>query len=91
MTLRSGAQQPHINTETVDESLIIQPSQLILDEYNKKANAIYKRIINNSFQNQELTSLRDWLLLMLMNGQVTVGDVQEEFDMVTEGRAIYGE
>jgi type I restriction enzyme S subunit len=24
-------------------------------------------------QNQELTQLRDWLLPMLMNGQVTVG------------------
>lgn len=72
MTLRSGAQQPHINKGTLDESLIIEPSQLILDEYYKKAHPIYKKIINNSFQNKELASLRDWLLPMLMNGQVTV-------------------
>jgi type I restriction enzyme S subunit len=29
-------------------------------------------------QNQELASLRDWLLPMLMNGQVTVGDAEEK-------------
>jgi len=78
MTLRSGAQQPHINKGTLDESLIIEPSQLILDEYYKKAHPIYKKIINNSFQNKELASLRDWLLPMLMNGQVTVSEIQKE-------------
>jgi len=29
-------------------------------------------------ENQKLTELRDWLLPMLMNGQVRVGDVEEE-------------
>ena len=89
MTLRSGAQQPHINKGTVDESLMIEPSQPILDRYYKKANPIYKQIINNSFQNQELASLRDWLLPMLMNGQVRVGEVAEELGMVAEESARY--
>lgn len=31
-----------------------------------------EKIVNNRQQNQELTELRDWLLPMLMNGQVTV-------------------
>ena len=31
--------------------------------------------INCLIQNQELTELRDWLLPMLMNGQVTVEKV----------------
>lgn len=91
MTLRSGAQQPHINKGTVDESLMIEPSILILEKYYKKASPIYKQIINNSFQNQELASLRDWLLPMLMNGQVSVGDVAEELGMVAEESARYGE
>jgi type I restriction enzyme S subunit len=30
-------------------------------------------ILNNQKQNQELTELRDWLLPMLMNGQVAIG------------------
>jgi type I restriction enzyme S subunit len=33
----------------------------------------HKTILNNHQQNQELIQLRDWLLPMLMNGQVTVG------------------
>ena len=89
MTLRSGAQQPHINKGTVDESLIIDPSTIVLEKYYKKANPIYKQIINNSFQNQELASLRDWLLPMLMNGQVSVGGYEEELRMVAEGRVEY--
>lgn len=32
------------------------------------------KIVSNRLQNQELASLRDWLLPMLMNGQVRVGD-----------------
>lgn len=89
MTLRSGAQQPHINKGTVDESLMIVPSTLVLDKYYKKANPIYKQIINNSFQNQELASLRDWLLPMLMNGQVSVGNVEEQLGMVAESGVEY--
>lgn len=38
----------------------------------------------NLKENQELASLRDWLLPMLMNGQVTVGEVEEELGMVAE-------
>lgn len=90
MSLRSGAMQPHINKGTVDESLMIDPSTLILEKYYTKAIPIYKQIINNSFQNQELASLRDWLLPMLMNGQVGVGEVEEELGMVAEPKESYG-
>ena len=74
LVLRTGAQQPHINKETVDDSLIVLPNEHsdILNSYNLKAAPIYNQIINNAFQNQHLSSLRDWLLPMLMNGQVKV-------------------
>ena len=72
--MRSGAQQPHINKEIVDESLILIPNEdsNILKTYNSKVGNLYDLIINNAFQNQTLTALRDWLLPMLMNGQVRV-------------------
>jgi type I restriction enzyme S subunit len=44
----------------------------------------------NLKENQELASLRDWLLPMLMNGQVIVGDVEEQLGMVAEERTPYG-
>ncbi len=38
----------------------------------------YKLILNNHKQNQELAKLRDWLLPMLMNGQVMVEINQDD-------------
>ncbi len=80
MAMRSGAQQPHINKEIVDESLILlpNPSSNILRLYNTKVQSFYELIIINAFENQKLTELRDWLLPMLMNGQVKVKVENEE-------------
>jgi type I restriction enzyme S subunit len=72
MSLRTGAQQPHINKETIDTSLIVIPKNNVLLSYYKIANPLFKEIMNIAFQNQQLTQLRDWLLPMLMNGQVSI-------------------
>lgn len=76
MEMRSGAQQPHINKEIVDDSYILLPPKgtTILKEYNSKVKGIYDLILNNAFQSQKLTELRDWLLPMLMNGQVKISN-----------------
>jgi type I restriction enzyme S subunit len=52
--------------------LIIPPNELI-NSFNVKVNSVYEKIGNNLKENQKLTELRDWLLPMLMNGQVKVG------------------
>jgi type I restriction enzyme, S subunit len=52
--------------------LIIPPNELI-NSFNVKVNQVYEKIGNNLKENQKLTELRDWLLPMLMNGQVKVG------------------
>ncbi len=72
MSLRTGAQQPHINKEIVDSSPIIVPVESVIINYTKKSSLVLDRIINNARQNQQLSQLRDWLLPMLMNGQVIV-------------------
>ncbi|WP_396196177.1 restriction endonuclease subunit S [Flavobacterium sp.] len=46
--------------------------------YNKTVKSFYSKIEINLKENQELASLRDWLLPMLMNGQVSVGDAKPE-------------
>jgi hypothetical protein len=38
--------------------------------FDEKVLPMLNQIRNNEFQNQHLSSLRDWLLPMLMNGQV---------------------
>lgn len=72
MTLRVGAQQPHINKETIDVSSIVIPPNEILKKYYETVDDIYEAIINNALQNKKLTSLRDELLPLLMTGQVEV-------------------
>jgi len=72
MGLRTGAQQPHINKGVIDESPIAVPPSATLAEYYKLANPVFDKIMAVAFQNHELVKLRDWLLPLLMNGQLTV-------------------
>lgn len=44
----------------------------IVESYSEIVKPIYEAVHKNNNQNQELTQLRDWLLPMLMNGQVKV-------------------
>lgn len=72
MSLRTGAQQPHINKNTVDTSNIIVPPSNYLLKYYKVVDVMYQKINTIAFESQQLTALRDWLLPLLMNGQVRV-------------------
>ena len=73
MVLRTGAQQPHINKGVLDASFLVVPDESTLEAYTSLAAPLFLQIKNHHQQNRELTELRDWLLPMLMNGQVTVG------------------
>lgn len=48
------------------------PTPDLLKRYDGLVTNYNKMIFERSLENRELTSLRDWLLPMLMNGQVTV-------------------
>lgn len=72
MSLRTGAQQPHINKEIVEDSFINIPPKELMEKYEKKVTPIYLQIINIAKETQKLTMLRDRLLPLLMNGQVEV-------------------
>ena len=51
---------------------IVLPDSILMTEFYKKVNPIHSQIQKNLEQNQKLAELRDWLLPMLMNGQVRV-------------------
>lgn len=63
----------HITIDHLKTSYISIPPKNLIEKLDNKLNILIERIIINKKQNQELSSLRDWLLPMLMNGQVTVG------------------
>ena len=72
MALRTGAQQPHINKETVDSTWLVIPDENTLEKYYSITIPIFESIINNAFEIASLTKQRDELLPLLMNGQVTI-------------------
>lgn len=72
MLLRTGAQQPHINKETVESTWIVIPPSTILEKYYAIASPIYCSIIKNAIEIENLIKLRNELLPLLMNGQVSI-------------------
>jgi type I restriction enzyme, S subunit len=72
--LSVGTQQPYVNWEKALENHAIPfpEDDVLIQKYSSKMLSITKEVINRERENAELTKLRDWLLPMLMNGQVTV-------------------
>ncbi|OON93075.1 MAG: hypothetical protein ATN31_07115 [Candidatus Epulonipiscioides saccharophilum] len=51
---------------------IINPAENIINDFYQIVSPMFDNIQRINIENQELTSLRDWLLPMLMNGQARV-------------------
>ncbi len=68
-----GTQQPYVNWDNaLDSMAAIAPDSSVISKYCEIVNpaiSIVKCLVR---ENYELAKLRDWLLPMLMNGQVTV-------------------
>ena len=64
----------HITTDHLKQSRIPLPPSKISNKYGATVNSIFEKYLQCSEENQELASLRDFLLPMLMNGQVTFKD-----------------
>ena len=62
----------HLSDKDLKAINVILPRDKYLSSIFEKFESILENIIINQQQNQELTHLRDWLLPMLMNGQVKV-------------------
>ena len=67
-----GTNINNLTNSDILDCRIILPNEEILDKFENMVEKNIKLISNNYIQNQQLTQLRDWLLPMLMNGQVKV-------------------
>jgi type I restriction enzyme S subunit len=69
------------------------PDKKLLKDFQLKVSLFERQRQKNLKQNEELSTLRDWLLPMLMNGQVSVGKFYEEeeevLSMVAEDEVPY--
>lgn len=68
----TGSAQPQITRANLAPLKFLIPEAKILDNFSQKMEFNINLQLKNIEQNQKLSKLRDWLLPMLMNGQVRV-------------------
>ncbi len=90
---KTGNTFANMNKQDFSEIPLVYPMNKTLQKFSKILEPSIDKILNNSLENKKLTQLRDWLLPMLMNGQVKVVDATEMVDelMVAEPSVGYGE
>ncbi|MFZ2951943.1 MAG: restriction endonuclease subunit S [Streptococcus suis] len=74
MKIKTGSIQMKINQENMNKIVVPAIPLELLFEINQRLEVIDKQQLNLIEENKQLTQLRDWLLPMLMNGQVKVED-----------------
>lgn len=74
INLSSGSARDNLSQDKIKELYFVIPEDKLIDKFYKISNSHFEMILRNLKENQELASLRDWLLPMLMNGQVKIQD-----------------
>ena len=69
-----GTGLKHLQKPLLKDRPIYVPEKLELEAFNRQVMPMFDIISENTRENQQLTSLRNWLLPMLMNGQATISD-----------------
>lgn len=62
----------HITQDHLKQSRIIIPPLQLIDSIHQIIDPIVNKIVSGNEESQKLAELRDWLLPMLMNGQVRI-------------------
>lgn len=60
----------HLSDKDLKAIRLIVPSESYLEKFNNYFDSVLGKKLKNQQENQRLASLRDWLLPMLMNGQL---------------------
>lgn len=68
----TGSAQPHVYPGDIKILDFVVPEDEVIEKFGKLNIPINKKVANTLKENIRLIQLRDWLLPMLMNGQVTV-------------------
>lgn len=67
----SGTGLKHLQKDLFRSTKIVIPKSHIIDRFNQVVTNLYIKISDNYVENKELKALRDFLLPLLMNGQVS--------------------
>lgn len=74
--LGRNSAQPNISEEQLRNIKTIIPQNLILKKYNEICSFYFEKKIKNQIENQELEQLRDFILPLLMNGQIEFRELE---------------
>lgn len=86
----SGSTFKEISGGTLKTIKTCLPEKKVIKNFTKIVSSTFERQNLLELKNQQLSELRDWLLPMLMNGQVMVGgsatsyEIEEEIRMAAE-------
>lgn len=69
-----GTGLKHLQKPLLKDRPIYVPEKKELEVFNCQVMPMFDIVSENTRENQQLISLRDWLLPMLMNGQATISD-----------------
>jgi type I restriction enzyme S subunit len=89
INLSSGSARDNLSQDKIRELKFVIPSKSLIQKFDIIVQSSMNKILINLKQNQQLTELRDWLLPMLMNGQVTVKEAEESLSMAAEPSVEY--
>jgi len=81
-TISHGATQEGVNNEDLKNVKFVIPTSECLKLYNNILLPILEKKFSIIKENQELTKLHNFLLPLLMNGQVTIQDAEEQVNNV---------
>lgn len=88
--IAGGSSQANLSPIDAVKDKFPIPTASVLNNFTQLVNPLLNQILIKNQENQHLTALRDWLLPMLMNGQVTVKQAEEKLSMAAEPSVKYG-
>ena len=78
---KAKAAQPGLNKDDINSIQILLPTNDVLSKFTKQIESIHKLLFANSLQIAKAQKLRDELLPLLMNGQVSIMPTEVNCDL----------
>jgi type I restriction enzyme S subunit len=75
----SGSILKNVSQDTLKEVSVALPNdKSTVEKFNATVEPMFEKVSSNQHESRELSALRDWLLPLLMNGQVRVGAIARQ-------------
>jgi type I restriction enzyme S subunit len=72
LALATGTSQQNLSNQVIKDYFILVPPDSLLKSFNDLAKPIFEQLRSNTTESARLSELRDFLLPILMNGQIKV-------------------